>query len=55
MKEQNKQCYLLSIGANTTNEERFCSVQSLQQFGQRSLKQVTTANVQHCYLCVCLM
>lgn len=40
--EQNKQCYLLSIGANTANEERLRSVQSLQQFGQRSLKQLTT-------------
>lgn len=40
--EQNKQCYLLSIGANTADKERLCSVQCLQQFGQRSLKQIMT-------------
>lgn len=30
--------YLLCIGADAPNEERLCSVQSFQEFGQRGLK-----------------
>lgn len=30
--------YLLSVGADTANEERLRSVQSLQEFGQRCLQ-----------------
>lgn len=30
--------YLLSVGANAADEERFCSVKSLQKFGQRGLE-----------------